>query len=114
LPVNQSVFGEHKSFPFLVGQLVGCERKKLLGYYAAVRYQTVILGFYGTEFSIQHVQLHFYLQTLPLTSRATISSQSVSVSEAFSVALGGTNNAGFTQEFVMISMMDTMSETKWI
>lgn len=80
-----SLWGPYKPFPFSVGQVVGWERKKLLGYLAAVRYQTMILGFYTTKLSIQDIQACIHMQTLYLMSRGTISSQLVSLT------LGGTN-----------------------
>lgn len=94
-----SLWGPYKPFPFSVEQVVGWERKKLLGYLAAVRYQTTILGFYSTKFSIQDDQVCIHMQTLSLMSRGTISSQSVSLT------LGGTNRAEFTWQSVIISMM---------
>lgn len=59
-----SLWGPYKPFPFSVGQVVGWERKKLLGYLAAVRYQTTILGFYTTKLSIQDIQACIHMQTL--------------------------------------------------
>lgn len=50
LPVNWLVLGEPKSFLFSDGQLLFWERKKLLGHYIAIRYQIMMLKFYGTVF----------------------------------------------------------------
>lgn len=59
----------------------------------------MIVGFYGTNFATQALQLCICIQTLCVMSKGTISSQSVSL------ALGSTNKAGLTWESVMISMM---------
>lgn len=97
LPVSQLGFGEHKSFPVVVGQLVGWERKKLLGSYAAVRNQTMMFRFYSTEFSTHNAQFLIHGQTLSIMLRSTTLSEDI-----FS---GSTNKAGLTQESVMTSVI---------